>query len=119
MRADMYRIDAEKPVNFCDGMSGRDFLQAGALATMGLTLPTFMGLKAAGAVNPKKDMNCIFLFLVGGPSQLDTFDMKPDAPREIRGPYKPIKTNNPDIQISEIFPTLANHADKFSLIRTM
>lgn len=115
----MYRIDAEKPVHFCDGMSRRDFLHAGALSTLGLTLPQFMGLRSAGAVNTKKDVNCIFLFLVGGPSQLDTFDMKPDAPREIRGPYKPIKTNNPDIQISEIFPNLAHHADKFSLIRTL
>ncbi|MCC6795380.1 MAG: DUF1501 domain-containing protein [Candidatus Hydrogenedentes bacterium] len=115
----MYRIDAEKSVHFCDGMSRRDFLHAGALSTLGLTMPGFMGLQAAGAVDKKKDMNCIFLFLVGGPSQLDTFDMKPDAPREIRGPYKPIRTNNPDIQISEIFPNLAKHGDKFSLVRTL
>src|SRR5690606_17350949 len=115
----MFRFDARKAVHFCDGMSRRDFLHAGALATMGLTLPGFIGLQKAGAVDKKKDMNCIFLFLVGGPSQLDTFDMKPDAPREIRGPYKPIRTNNPDIQISEIFPNLASHADKFSIIRTL
>ncbi|MDZ4857965.1 MAG: DUF1501 domain-containing protein [Candidatus Hydrogenedentes bacterium] len=115
----MYRIDAEKAVHFCDGLSRRDFLHAGALATMGLTLPGFMGLQAAGAVDPKKDVNCIFLFLVGGPSQLDTFDMKPDAPSEIRGPYKPIRTTSSDIQISEIFPNLAKHGDKFSIIRTL
>ncbi|GMW00603.1 MAG: hypothetical protein AMXMBFR84_17400 [Candidatus Hydrogenedentota bacterium] len=115
----MYRIDAEKPVHFCDGLSRRDFLHAGALAAMGLTMPGFMQLQAHGAVDKSKEMNCIFLFLVGGPSQLDTFDMKPDAPAEIRGPYKPIKTNNPDIQISEIFPKVAKHADKFSIIRTL
>ncbi|MCC6488752.1 MAG: DUF1501 domain-containing protein [Candidatus Hydrogenedentes bacterium] len=115
----MFRIDANKPVQFCDGLSRRDFLHAGALAAMGFTLPGFLGLQSAGAVSPDKDMNCIFLFLVGGPSQLDTFDMKPDAPAEIRGPYKPIRTNNPDIQISEIFPSLAKHADKFSIIRTL
>lgn len=115
----MFRFDARKAVEFCDGMSRRDFLHAGALATMGLTLPAFIGLKKAGAVVKSEEMNCIFLFLVGGPSQLDTFDMKPDAPAEIRGPYKPIKTNAPDIQISEIFPKLAHHADKFSLVRTL
>ena len=115
----MFRLDANTPVKFCDGFSRRDFLHAGALAAMGLTLPGFLGLKSAGAVAPDKDINCIFLFLVGGPSQLDTFDMKPDAPSEIRGPYKPIRTNNPDIQISEIFPHLARHADKFSLVRTL
>ncbi len=115
----MLRVDARTPVEFCDGMSRRDFLHAGALAYLGLTLPGFLQLQAAGAVSKEKDVNCIFLFLVGGPSQLDTFDMKPDAPSEIRGPYKPIRTNCPDIQISEIFPNLANHADKFSLIRTL
>ena len=114
----MYRIDAEKPVHFCDGMTRRDFLHAGSLGLLGLTMPGFFEAKAHGMVT-KDDMNCIFLFLVGGPSQLDTFDMKPDAPAEIRGPYRPIKTNNPDIQISEIFPRTAQHADKFSIIRSM
>ncbi len=115
----MFRIDARKAVQFCDGMTRRDFLHAGALASLGLTLPNFFQMKAMGAVDPTKDVNGIFLFLVGGPSQLDTFDMKPDAPAEIRGPYKPIKTNCPDIQISEIFPNVAKHADKFSIVRTL
>ncbi|MBI2422735.1 MAG: DUF1501 domain-containing protein [Candidatus Hydrogenedentes bacterium] len=115
----MYRVDAEKRVHFCDGLSRRDFLHAGALSFLGLGMPGFLQAKAYGMVDPKKDKNCIFLFLVGGPSQLDTFDMKPDAPLEIRGPYKPIRTNNPDIQISEIFPLVAKHADKFSIIRSM
>ena len=57
--------------------------------------------------------------LVGGPSQLDTWDMKPDAPASIRGPYKPIKTNVPGIEISEIFPRMAKHADKFALLRSV
>jgi hypothetical protein len=113
----MFRVDARKGVEFCDGMTRRDFIHAGALAAFGLTMPGYMAAKALG--NVKKDKNAIFLFLVGGPSQLDTFDLKPDAPAEIRGPYKPIKTNAPDIQISEIFPSLADHADKFSIIRTL
>jgi hypothetical protein len=59
------------------------------------------------------------LFLVGGPSQLDTWDMKPDAPAEIRGPYKPIKTNVAGIEVSENFPRMARHADKYALIRSV
>jgi hypothetical protein len=87
---------------------------------LGLGLTDFLSLKAQGAVEKdKSDMNVIMLFLVGGPSQLDTFDMKPDAPSEIRGPYKPIKTNVPGIEISEIFPRMARHADKWSLVRTL
>jgi hypothetical protein len=60
----------------------------------------------------------ILIFNLGAPSQLDTWDMKPNAPSEIRGPFKPIKTKSPDIQISEIFPQHAKLADKFSLVRT-
>jgi hypothetical protein len=63
--------------------------------------------------------NCILLMMVGGPSQLDTFDMKPNAPSDIRGPFQPIKTNVPGIEISEIFPRTARHADKFSIIRSV
>ena len=91
----MFRLDADKKVHFCDGVTRRDFLHAGALGLTGLTLPEFFSLKASGAVNDDKDINCIQLMLVGGPSQLDTWDMKPDAPASIRGPYKPIKTNVP------------------------
>lgn len=115
----MIQVDAEKSVEFCDGLNRRDLLHAGALSFLGLSLPQFLAAKEAGAVDGKKDRNCIFLFLVGGPSQLDTFDMKPDAPAEIRGPYKPIRTNVPGMQISEIFPRTAKVADKFAILRSM
>ena len=115
----MYRLDADKPVHFCDGMTRRDFLHAGSLAFLGLSVGDLLSLKAFGAVNPDKDMNCIMLFLVGGPSQLDTWDMKPNAPAEIRGPYKPIPTNVDGIQICEVFPRMAKHADKFALVRSV
>src|SRR5215467_3353677 len=115
----MFRLDADKPVEFCDGLRRRDFLHAGSLSFLGLGLNQFFQLKALGAVDKQKDTNCIMLFLVGGPSQLDNWDMKPNAPAEIRGPYKPIKTNVPGIQISENFPRMAKHADKFSLIRSV
>ncbi len=116
----MIRLDADKPAEFCDGLRRRDFLHAGSLAGLGIGLNEMFGLRALGAVaEEKKDKNCIFLFLVGGPSQLDTWDMKPAAPVEIRGPYKPIKTNVPGIEISENFPRMAQQADKYTLIRGM
>jgi len=116
----MLRLDADKPVEFCDGLRRRDFLHAGSLSCLGLGLNQLFGLKALGAVdNTKSDVNCIMLMLVGGPSQLDTWDMKPNAPAEIRGPYKPIKTNVSGIEISENFPLMAKHADKYALIRSV
>jgi hypothetical protein len=83
---------------------------------MGLSLSQ---IQAAEKVQKSSDMNCILLFLVGGPSQIDTFDPKPSAPAEIRGPFQPIKTNVPGIQISEIFPRLAGMMDKVSLVRSV
>src|SRR5439155_19393750 len=84
-----------------------------------LTLSKFSALQALGAEEKgKPDKSCIMIFNLGAPSQLDTFDLKPNAPAEIRGPFKPIKTKSPDIQISEIFPLHAKLADKFSLVRT-
>lgn len=90
------------------GLGRREFLRLGAVPALGGLSPS-----------TKTDTACILLMLVGGPSQLDTFDMKPDAPSDIRGPFRPIKTNVPGIEISEIFPRTSRHADKFSLIRSM
>jgi hypothetical protein len=115
----MIRLDAQKPVHFCDSMTRRDFLHAGSLAMLGLSLPQLFALQAQGAARKDRDVNCIMLFLLGGPSQLDTWDMKPDAPAEIRGPYRPIATNVPGIRISEIFPNMAKHADKYALVRSV
>jgi hypothetical protein len=108
----MFRVDARRPARFCDGLTRRDFLHAGALAPLGL------GLSALGAA-PTRDVNCIMLFLVGGPSQLDTWDMKPDAPEEIRGPFKPIATNVPGLQVSEVFPRMATMMDRVALVRSV
>lgn len=115
----MFRLDADRPVHFCDGLTRRDFLHAGVLGMMGFALTDWMALKAQGAVLQDNDLNVIQLFLVGGPSQLDTWDMKPDAPAEIRGPYKPIKTNVPGIEICEVFPRMAKIADKYTLVRSL
>jgi hypothetical protein len=114
----MLRLDAKRGVRFCDGLTRRDFLHAGAVPLLGLSLPQVMAQKAAGAGNDK-DVNCIMLFLVGGPSQIDTWDPKPKAPAEIRGPFQPIATKVPGMQISEIFPRMAGHMDRISLIRSV
>jgi hypothetical protein len=114
----MLRLDARRGVRFCDGLTRRDFLHAGAVPLLGLSLPQVMAQKAAGASNAK-DVNCIMLFLVGGPSQIDTWDPKPKAPAEIRGPFQPIATKVPGMQISEIFPRMAGHMDRISLIRSV
>jgi len=110
----MIRVEAQRPARFCDGLTRRDFLHAGSLAMLGLSLPAM----SARAATADPEMNGIMLFLVGGPSQLDTWDMKPDAPEEVRGPFKPISTNVPGISISEIFPKLATMMDKVALVRT-
>ena len=115
----MFRVDAKKSVHFCDGLTRRDFLHAGSLTALGLGLPAMQALEASGAVAKDRDLSCILLFLVGGPSQLDTWDMKPEAPEEIRGPFRPIATRVPGIQVSEVFPRLASMMDKVSLVRTV
>src|SRR4029079_12121626 len=113
----MIRLDADKPATFCDGLTRRDFLYAGSIAPLGLTLPMMQARAAADGRD--SDVNCIMLFLVGGPSQIDTFDPKPKATAEVRGPFTAIKTNVPGIEISEIFPKTAKLADKFSIIRSV
>ncbi len=115
----MLTLSSNAQVRTCDGLSRRDFLQAGTLGAIGLSLPQLLAAQARGAVDPKADRrSAIMIFNLGAPSQLDTWDMKPEAPAEIRGPFQPISTTSPDIQISEIFPRMARHADKFSLVRS-
>ncbi|MEW6304362.1 MAG: DUF1501 domain-containing protein [Verrucomicrobiota bacterium] len=115
----MLKVTGDGSITTCDGITRRDFLQVGTLGAIGLSMANYAQLQAAGKVAPgKNERSVIMIFNLGAPSQLDTFDMKPDAPREVRGPFKPIKTNNPDIQISEILPLHAKIADKFSLVRS-
>jgi len=113
----MLRLDADRSVSLCDGLTRRDFVHAGAISTLGLTLADWFALRGNAAADP--DVNCIMLFLVGGPSHIDTWDPKPAAPAEVRGPFRPIATNVPGMRITEVFPRMARHADKYSLIRSM
>ncbi len=103
----------------CNGVTRRDFLQVGTLGAIGLSLPQLAAAREAGAIKDGHDERaCIMIFNLGAPSQIDTFDPKPDAPSEVRGPFKTIKTASPDIQLSEILPLHAKIADKFSLVRS-
>ena len=104
---------------YCDGVSRRSFLKAGALGMGGLALPDFLRLQAHGAVSSGgKARSVIMICLGGGPSHLDMYDMKPDAPAEIRGELRPIRTAVPGLQISELLPKQAKLADKFSVVRS-
>jgi hypothetical protein len=102
---------------FCDQVARRDFLKIGGMALGGLALPDVLRLEAAqGSKSHKAIIN---VYLPGGPPHIDMWDMKPDAPVEIRGEYDPIKTNVPGLEICELFPKLAAMADKFALIRSI
>ncbi|HUG68764.1 MAG TPA: DUF1501 domain-containing protein [Pirellulaceae bacterium] len=107
---------------FCDGIQRRDLLRVGAagLFGMGVSLPQIIARRAAAAEAgaPAKDVSLIIVFLQGGLSTIDTWDMKPNAPAEFRGEFNPISTNVPEIQLCEHLPRLAKQADKFSLVRS-
>ena len=108
-------------VPLCQGLTRRSFLRVGTTGLAGMALPGLMRLEAAGAVGDRRDRirNCITIFLVGSPGQLDTWDMKPNAPAEVRGKFKPISTNVPGVQICEHFPLMARMMDRVALIRSL
>jgi hypothetical protein len=103
-------------------ISRRRLLQAGGLGMLNLAMPGLVAARVGGTQGrPMRasDKSCIFILLCGGPSHLDTWDLKPDAPAEIRGPYKPIATTVPGMRISELHPRLAKLTNHFCLIRSM
>ena len=108
---------------FCDGIARRDLLRIGGAGLIGLSLPQLLraeakAKEAAQALGPRDDVSLIILFLKGGLSTIDTFDMKPDAPAEFRGEFNPISTVIPGTQVCEHLPRTAGHLDKFSLVRS-
>jgi Protein of unknown function (DUF1501) len=99
--------------------SRREFLQIGALSALGLSLPQYLRAEQSGLVKPGHEKrSCILIFNLGGPSHIDLWDMKPEAPLEIRGPFKPMRTKSDAFEISELLPLHAGLADKFSLVRS-
>ncbi len=110
--------NADLRANHCDHQSRRDFLKVGGMAAGGLSLAQLLAIEGrAGVGNSTKSI--INVFLPGGPSHIDFFDLKPNAPAEIRGEFSPIKTNVPGMEICELFPRLAKMADKYTIIRSI
>jgi hypothetical protein len=101
---------------FCDGMPRRDFMTIGGMLLGGLAMPTMLQAEAQRDRGHKAIIN---IFLPGGPPHLDMWDLKPDAPAEIRGEFKPIKTSVSGIEICELFPRMAAMMDKFAIIRSL
>src|SRR3979411_2083932 len=116
-----------RPVRTGEGWSRRELLRVGGAGLLGLNLPEFLSWKAsAGPAQVESTSKAfgaaksvIMLFLQGGPSHIDIWDPKPDAPSNIRGEFKPIKSNVSGIWLSEVMPLLAKQMDKATLIRSM
>ena len=102
---------------FCDGIHRRDFLKIGALSGVGLGLSDYLSLAKANAATNTRARSAIYVRLAGGPSHMDTFDMKPDAPDTHRGEFREISTNVPGVRICEHLPKLAKCADKYAILR--
>lgn len=103
-------------------LTRRRLIQVGGVSALGLTLPQLLHARAAAGASPTTratEKSCIFICLYGGASQIDTWDLKPDAPAEIRGPYKPIATATPGVRITELMPRLARLSNRYCLIRSM
>ena len=114
-------MSGSRPASVCSGpVSRRSFLEIGAVGATGLGLSDVLRLRAeAGTIAAADDTAVIFLWMPGGFPHMDTYDMKPDAPAEYRGEFKPVKTNVPGIEVTELFPMHAKIADRFSLVRSI
>ena len=110
---------ATKGNGFCDGLNRRDFLTIGGMAMGGLGLSQILALESQGAQSSRTHKAVINVFLPGGPPHQDMWDIKVDAPAEIRGEFNPIQTKVPGIEIGELFPKIAAMADKFTFIRSV
>src|SRR4051794_1192537 len=112
-----------RPGQTCSGPTRRELLQVGSLGLLGLSLPDVLALQQAQAAAPVgggfgKAKSVIFLFLQGGPSHIDIWDPKPDAPDTIRGAFQAIDPKVPGVRVSELVPQLARQLDKATLVRS-
>jgi Protein of unknown function (DUF1501) len=118
------RVDAGGSERYCDGLTRRSFVQLGVAGMAGLGLADLLRARAqsaptAGLSRTASKKSVILIWLDGGPSHLDLYDLKPEAPSEVRGLWRPIRTNVPGFEISELFPKQAQIADKFSIVRSL
>jgi uncharacterized protein (DUF1501 family) len=111
----------DRGTRLCDGLTRRDFLHAGSLGMLGLTLPGLLQGRAAAADRrtPGRARSCILLCLLGGPPQHETWDPKPDAPAEVRGPFRPIATSVPGLRVCELMPRTARLAHHCAVLRAV
>ena len=114
----MLQIQNGTPSSNCQGMSRRSAIKAGFLGLSGLSMADLLRMQAQGSAT-KRDTAVILIWLDGGPSQLETYDPKPEAPSDYRGPYGAIETNVPGMIISDILPLHAQHADKMVFVRSV
>ena len=116
----MFRLDLGGSGRYCDGLSRRSFLQLGVAGMAGVGLPQLLRAREASAAKGlSKNTSVILIWLDGGPSHLDLYDMKPDAPAEYRGIWKPIRSKVPGFDVSPLFPKQAQVTDKFSVVRSL
>ncbi len=115
----------DRATRLCDGISRRELLRVGGLSSIGLSLPHLLRAAPSAITDDVDDStfgrakNVIYVWLQGGPPQHETFDPKPGAPQEIRGPFQPIQTNVPGIEFCELLPRTARIADKLAVVRSM
>src|SRR5258708_4623383 len=114
----MFRLDLGANERYCDGINRRSFLQLGVAGMASVGLPELLRARAESPAGTR-NTSVILLWLDGGPSHLDMYDMKPDAPAEYRGIWRPIRTRVPGMDITELYPRQARLADKFSIVRSL
>jgi uncharacterized protein (DUF1501 family) len=117
----MFRLDLGSTARYCDGMNRRSFLQLGVAGMASVGLPQLLHAREQSTANSgsRKNTSVILIWLDGGPSHMDLYDLKPEAPAEYRGIWKPIHTRVPGFDITELFPKQAKLTDKFSMVRSL
>jgi len=117
----MFRLDLGSSGSYCDGFSRRNFLRLGVAGMASVALPDLLRAKASAAETSTggKNTSVILIWLDGGPGHMDMYDMKPDAPAEYRGLWKPIRSKVPGFDVTELYPKQAKVTDKFSVVRSL